>query len=47
MGWLVLAALVLGGLGFWLLIRSGTVGRQAGLPAGRVTYTDTSDWDRL
>lgn len=45
MGWLVLAALVLGGLGFWLLIRSGTVGRQAGLPAGRVTYTDTSDWD--
>jgi CRISPR-associated exonuclease Cas4 len=46
MGWLVLAAFVLGGLGFWLLIRSGALRRRAGLPAGRVTYADTSDWDR-
>jgi CRISPR-associated exonuclease Cas4 len=46
MGWLVLAALLLGILGLWLLIRSRTVRRQAGLPAGRVTYADTSAWDR-
>ena len=46
MGWLVSAALVMGALGFWLLIRSGTVRRQVGLPVGRVTYADTSAWDR-
>jgi CRISPR-associated exonuclease Cas4 len=45
MGWLVLAALVMGGLGLWLLIRSGTLRRQAGMPVGRVTYADTSAWD--
>jgi CRISPR-associated exonuclease Cas4 len=46
MGWLVLAALVLGSLGFLLLVRSGALRRQVGLPAGRVIYTDTSAWDR-
>jgi CRISPR-associated exonuclease Cas4 len=46
MGWLLLAALVLGGLGIWLLIRAGTARGEAGLPEGRVTYVDTGAWDR-
>ncbi len=46
MAWLLLAALVLGGLGLWLLLRA-TAGRaQAGLPVGRVTYVDTGAWNR-
>lgn len=46
MGWLLLVALVLGGLGFWLLARAGAALRQTGLPLGRVTYVDTGAWDR-
>ena len=46
MGWLLLTALVLGGLGIWLLLRSRTVRRRTGLPEGRVTYVDTGAWDR-
>ncbi|MGD8792212.1 MAG: PD-(D/E)XK nuclease family protein [Anaerolineae bacterium] len=46
MGWLLLAALLLGGLGLWLLRRAGAGRRRAGLPTGRVTYADTGAWDR-
>ncbi|MEJ2732549.1 MAG: Dna2/Cas4 domain-containing protein [Anaerolineae bacterium] len=46
MGWLLLVALILGGLGLWLLTRAGAVHRQTGLPVGRVTYVDTGAWDR-
>jgi CRISPR-associated exonuclease Cas4 len=44
--WLLLAALVLGGLGLWLLLRAGTARRRTGLPAGRITYVDTGAWGR-
>ena len=46
MGWLLLTALVLGGLGLWLLIRAGTTRQEAGMPEGRVTYVDTGAWNR-
>ncbi len=46
MGWLLLLAFVLGGLGLWLFIRAGAVRRQTGLPVGRVAYVDTGAWDR-
>jgi CRISPR-associated exonuclease Cas4 len=46
MAWLLLVALVLGGLGLWLLLRAAAARRQAGLPEGRVTYVDTGAWDR-
>ena len=46
MAWLLLAGLVLAGVGLWLLLRSGAARREAGLPAGRVTYVDTGAWDR-
>lgn len=46
MSWLLSAALLLAGLGLWLLVRSRKARRQAGLPAGRVTYADTGAWDR-
>ena len=46
MGWLLLAALVLGGLGLWLLLRATATRQEAGLPEGRVTYVDTGAWDR-
>jgi CRISPR-associated exonuclease Cas4 len=46
MPWLLLVALVFGGLGLWLWIRSRVVRRETGLPAGRVTYVDTGAWDR-
>lgn len=46
MTWLLLAALILGGLGLWLLIRAGMARRRTGLPAGRVTYVDTGAWGR-
>lgn len=45
-GWLLLVALVLGGLGSWLLIRARAVRQESGLPVGRVTYVDTGAWDR-
>lgn len=44
--WVLLVALALGGLGVWLLIRSGAARRKTGLPVGRVTYVDTGAWDR-
>jgi CRISPR-associated exonuclease Cas4 len=44
--WLLLAALILGGLGLWLLIRAATTRQRAGLPVGRVTYVDTGAWGR-
>jgi CRISPR-associated exonuclease Cas4 len=46
MGWLLLAAVLLGGLGLWLLRRSASARRGTGLPVGRVTYVDTGAWDR-
>ena len=46
MGWLLLAALVLGGLGLWVLLRATATRRETGLPEGRVTYVDTGAWDR-
>lgn len=46
MGWLLVVALLLGGLGLWLLVRSARGRREAGLPPGRVTYADTGAWDR-
>jgi CRISPR-associated exonuclease Cas4 len=46
MGWLLLLALLLGGLGVWLLLRAGSARRQSGLPQGRVTYVDTGAWQR-
>jgi CRISPR-associated exonuclease Cas4 len=46
MGWLLLFVVVLGGLGTWLLLRAGSARREAGLPAGRVTYVDTGAWNR-
>jgi CRISPR-associated exonuclease Cas4 len=44
--WLILAALVLGGVGVWLLIRARAAREETGLPVGRVTYADTGAWDR-
>lgn len=46
MDWLLLVALLLGGLGLWLLVRAGAARRQTGLPVGRVTYADTGAWER-
>ena len=46
MGWLLLAVVILGVLGFWLLFRASTARRGAGLPVGRMTYIDTGAWDR-
>ncbi len=47
MGWLLLAAVALGGLGLWLLARSGAARQETGLPVGRVTYVDTGAWNRV
>jgi len=45
--WLLLAAaLLLAGLGAWLLLRARSVRRGAGLPTGRVVYVDTGAWSR-
>ncbi|MGD2039631.1 MAG: CRISPR-associated protein Cas4, partial [Anaerolineae bacterium] len=46
MGWLLLLALLFGGLGLWLLWRAGAARRQTGLPRGRVAYVDTGAWQR-
>lgn len=46
MGWLLLLALVVGGLGLWLLLRSRSDRQATGLPSGRITYVDTGAWDR-
>jgi CRISPR-associated exonuclease Cas4 len=46
MGWLLFAAVVLGGLGLWLLVRAGAARRATGLPLGHVVYVDTGAWDR-
>jgi len=46
MGWLLLLAVALGSLGFWLLIRAGRTRHGVGLPVGRVVYVDTGAWDR-
>ena len=46
MVWLLLSAAFLAMLGVWLLIRSRSVRRATGLPAGRVAYVDTGAWDR-
>ena len=45
-GWLLLVAIVLGGLGIWVLIQARAARRESGLPVGRVTYVDTGAWDR-
>jgi CRISPR-associated exonuclease Cas4 len=44
--WLLLAAVVLGGAGIWLLVRGHVLRRRSGLPQGRVVYRDTGDWER-
>lgn len=46
MGWLLLAGLLLGGLGIWLFLQSRTARHETGLPQGRVTYVDTGAWSR-
>lgn len=46
MGWLVLVAVLLAGLGFWLLVRSRAARQRTGLPGGRVIYADTGAWNR-
>ena len=46
MAWLLLTALLLGGLGLWFLLRATATRQEAGLPEGRVTYVDTGAWDR-
>jgi len=45
-GLLLVACVLLAGLGVWLLVRSAAMRRDAGLPAGRVTYVDTGAWKR-
>jgi CRISPR-associated exonuclease Cas4 len=42
--WFPVAALVLGSVACWLFLRARAVRRDAGLPAGRVTYVDTGGW---
>ena len=44
--WLSVIALVLAGLGLWLLVRSRQAYRDTGLPAGRIAYVDTGAWNR-
>ena len=44
--WLLLTALVAGGLGVWLLLRARAVRQDTGLPQGEVTYADTGAWNR-
>jgi CRISPR-associated exonuclease Cas4 len=46
MGWLVLIAVLLAALGFWLLLRSRAARQKTGLHGGRVVYVDTGAWDR-
>jgi CRISPR-associated exonuclease Cas4 len=46
MNWLLLLAVLLGGLGLWLLVRSRATRHASGLPVGRVAYADTGAWDR-
>ena len=44
--WFLLAALVTGGLGIWLLLRARFARQETGLPLGRVAYVDTGAWNR-
>jgi CRISPR-associated exonuclease Cas4 len=44
--WLFLVALLLAGVGLWLLVRARRAYRDSGLPAGRITYVDTGAWHR-
>jgi len=44
--WLFLVALLLAGVGLWLLVRARRAYRDAGLPVGRITYVDTGAWNR-
>jgi CRISPR-associated exonuclease Cas4 len=45
--WLLLAAaLLVAGLGALLWVRSRSLQRRSGLPAGRVVYVDTGAWSR-
>ena len=44
--WLLLAALVTGALGVWVLLRARVARQETGLPLGRVTYVDTGAWGR-
>jgi CRISPR-associated exonuclease Cas4 len=46
MGWLLAVAILLGILGFWLLIRSGVARRETGMPVGRIVYVDAGGWKR-
>jgi CRISPR-associated exonuclease Cas4 len=46
MSWLFLIAVILGGIGLWLLVWVRVARRATGLPVGRVTYVDTGAWDR-
>jgi CRISPR-associated exonuclease Cas4 len=44
--WLLLVALLLAGIGLWLLFRAKRAHRDTGLPVGRITYVDTGAWNR-
>jgi len=44
--WLFLIALVLAGLGLWLMVHARSAYRDTGLPVGRITYVDTGAWNR-
>jgi len=44
--WLFLIALLLAGIGLWLLVRARRAYRDTGLPVGRIAYVDTGAWDR-
>lgn len=45
--WFVLPALVLLGVGLALLVMARRRHASTGLPAGRVVYGDTADWNRV
>jgi CRISPR-associated exonuclease Cas4 len=44
--WLLLCAVILAGLGVWLLYRARAAQEVTGLPMGRVAYVDTGAWKR-
>lgn len=44
--WLLLVAVLFGGVGLWLWTRARIARQESGLPVGRVTYVDTGAWDR-
>jgi CRISPR-associated exonuclease Cas4 len=43
---LFLVAVVLAGLGLWLMVRARSAYQETGLPEGRISYVDTGAWNR-